>query len=88
MGKSGVTKRRNPTSGAIGIDLGTTYSCIGVFRNGSVKIISNKQGYLTTPSCVAFDDKQRLIGNAAKDQIGLNPCNTVYNVYKERLMKL
>src|SRR3990167_4573919 len=63
----------------VGIDLGTTNSCVGIWLNDRVEIIANDQGNITTPSYVAFTDSEQLIGDAAKNQVAINPLNTVFD---------
>ena len=64
----------------IGIDLGTTYSCVAIMKNNNVEIIANDQGNRTTPSCVGFTETERLIGDSAKNQMAMNPKNLMGSV--------
>ena len=73
-------KKREVDGPVIGIDLGTTYSCVGIFKNGRVEIISNEFGNRITPSYVAFTDEERLVGESAKNQGSNNPKRTIYVV--------
>ena len=64
----------------IGIDLGTTYSCVGIMKGGKVEILVNDQGNRITPSYVAFTDEERLVGDAAKNQFAANPHRTIFDI--------
>lgn len=79
MSKTECKNDTKPKGPCIGIDLGTTYSCVAIMKNNNVEIIANSQGNRTTPSCVAFTDSERLIGEAAKNQMAMNPKNSVFD---------
>ena len=73
-------KKREVDGPVIGIDLGTTYSCVGIFKNGRVEIIPNEFGNRITPSFVAFTDEERMVGESAKNQALLDPKRSIYVV--------
>ena len=79
MSKQNVKQNVKQNGVSVGIDLGTTYSCVAVWQNERVEVIANDQGQRTTPSYVAFTDTERLIGDAAKNQVAMNPENTVFD---------
>ena len=82
---SRTEKKDNKIDGpVIGIDLGTTYSCVGVFKNGRVEVIPNEFGNRITPSYVAWTDDERLVGEPAKNQASSNPFRSIYVI--KRLM--
>ncbi|BFZ59624.1 ATPase with role in protein import into the ER [Saitoella coloradoensis] len=77
---SNADSKKEEYGTVIGIDLGTTYSCVGVMKSGRVEILANDQGHRITPSYVAFTDEERLVGDAAKNQAPANPTNTVFDI--------
>jgi heat shock protein 5 len=80
LGLAIADKKREVDGPVIGIDLGTTYSCVGIFKNGRVEIIPNEFGNRITPSVVAFTDDERLVGEAAKNHAIIDPKRSIYVV--------
>ena len=73
-----MNSKGNNNAPAIGVDLGTTYSCVAVWKNDRIEIIPNDQGNRTTPSTVAFVDDERLTGEGAANQLAMHPANTIF----------